>query len=908
MDTRLCLIVDLEQRGNKQMFITEQVASISRENNYWLVRFINSPRIFKYNLARLLYFTQAETIELGEKGLYVHKKRTDATEILRFSDNRYTFYRITYPNGYVRYLEPQDIYITRTPINKNGGSVWDYLRTLADETGLLVGEDKNILSRQYNLVDLKRDNVPLAQYIGHKRKLSSNKLPSQVYYPFGCNASQKKAVERALTNQVSIIQGPPGTGKTQTILNIVANLLMQQKTILVVSSNNSAVENVAEKLHREGLGFLVAQLGNAENKQAFIKQQSENYPDMSSWIIQDISTIKHLAQQSLQTVSHSFDKQTKLAELDLEYEELSTEYIYNEQLNNPILPDIDWLYNKPSKQLMHLLNICQMMMEKRIKPSFWFRIKWALHLGRHAYSLLRNKIVLVVSSLEHAVYKTRLDEIKKEQEGIKEQLQTIDLEQNIKKLTSSSLQLLKNKIAKVYTSNSRPKFTAIDITLRSEKFLDEYPVVLSTTYSAKSCISSDMIFDYVIMDEASQVDIKTGALALSCAQNIVIVGDDKQLPNVITREENIALTALLSSFQIDECYNAATHSFLLSCSKVFEEAPTTLLREHYRCHPKIINFCNKRFYEGNLLAMTTDHREQDVLCVIRTVKGNHARGHLNQREIDVIVQEIMPELSSEETSIGIITPYREQAEAINTLLKKDIASTVHKYQGRECDTIIMSMVDNAPTQFSDNINLLNVAISRAKRKLYIVTSGNDIPENTNLAQLISYIRYNNFEVKGSKLRSVFDFLYKQYAAERLAYQAEHKGVSEHLSENLVYDTIIEAINTLDQSNLSVVCHYPLAKLIMDWTLLDEQEQSFAQSPFAHVDFLIYNTLSKKPLLTIEVDGWYFHQDKVVQRERDALKDNILAKYDLTPHRISTVEIVNKDTMIRLLEQFLNEGL
>ena len=890
------------------MFITEQVASISRENNYWLVRFVNSPSIFKYNQARLLYFTQAETIELGEKGLYVHKKRTDATEILRFSDNRYTFYRITYPNGYVRYLEPQDIYITRTPINNNGGSVWDYLRTLADETGLLVGEDKNILSRQYNLVDLKRDNVPLAQYIGHKRKLSSNKLPSQVYYPFGCNASQKKAVERALTNQVSIIQGPPGTGKTQTILNIVANLLMQQKTILVVSSNNSAVENVAEKLHREGLGFLVAQLGNAENKQAFIKQQKENYPDMSSWIIQDISAIKHLAQQSLQTVSHSFDKQTKLAELDLEYEELSTEYIYNEQLNNPILPNIDWLYSKPSKQLMHLLNICQMMMEKRIKPSFWFRIKWALHLGRHAYSLLGNKIALVVSSLEHAVYKTRLDEIKKEQEAIREQLQTIDLEQNIKNLSSSSLQLLKNKIAKIYTSDSRPKFTTIDITLQSEKFLEEYPVVLSTTYSAKSCINSDMIFDYVIMDEASQVDIKTGALALSCAQNIVIVGDDKQLPNVVTREENIALMALLSSFQIDECYNAATHSFLLSCSKVFAEAPTTLLREHYRCHPKIISFCNKRFYEGNLLAMTTDHGEQDVLCVIRTVKGNHARGHLNQREIDVIVQEIMPELSSEEASIGIITPYREQAEAINKLLKKDIASTVHKYQGRECDTIIMSMVDNAPTQFSDNINLLNVAISRAKRKLYIVTSGNDIPENTNLAQLISYIRYNNFEVKGSKLRSVFDFLYKQYATERLAYQAEHKEVSEHLSENLVYDTIIEAINTLEQSNLSVVCHYPLAKLIMDWTLLDEQEQSFAQSPFAHVDFLIYNTLSKKPLLPIEVDGWYFHQDKAVQRERDALKDNILAKYDLTPHRISTVEIVNKDTMIRLLEQFLNEGL
>ncbi len=109
----------------------------------------------------------------------------------------------------------------------------------------------------------------------------------------------------------------------------------------------------------------------------------------------------------------------------------------------------------------------------------------------------------------------------------------------------------------------------------------------------------------------------------------------------------------------------------------------------------------------------------------------------------------MPELLAEEDmgSVGIITPYKEQAEEINKVLGKEIASTVHKYQGRECDTIIMSTVNNTPTTFSDDPNLLNVAISRAKKHLYLVTTGNDIPQESNLAQLIAYIRYHNFEVK-----------------------------------------------------------------------------------------------------------------------------------------------------------------
>lgn len=898
MDAQKCMIVDLERRGDKRMFITEQVASISEnKNGLWTVRFLSSPRVFNYNHSRLLYLTHPEKIDLGEKGLYIKNKHiTNVSELLRFTGGRHTFYRVTYSNGYYENLEGNEVYVTRTPIDKNGGSTWDYLRKLAAEIGLMVEDEENILSKQYDLVDLKRDNVPLAQYLGDKTELRIYREPKQIFYPFGCNASQKAAVEAALTHQVSIIQGPPGTGKTQTILNIIANLLMGNKTVLVVSNNNSAVDNVAEKLSAEGLGFIIAKLGSVQNKEAFIANQAD-YPIMDGWAIEE-GSVKLKASEALRSVSQGFDAQLRQAQLKAEYDALSKETKYNELLQQECV-DNDWLDSKSSSKLMSLLNLYQMITERGCKPGFWFRIKWAFSLGMKMFSFLGGKPAFVIASLETAYYISRKSEIEHELASIEATLQDIDIKQCTQKLRSSSLALLKSKVAKHYKNSARRKFNIKDIKPRSEEFLKEYPVVLSTTYSSKSCISKDMVFDYVIMDEASQVDIKTGALALSCALNAVIVGDDKQLPNVIGREEALALNAIQSTYNVDDKYNATTHSFLQSCVEVFKDAPVTLLREHYRCHPKIIEFCNGRFYDGELITMTVDHSEDKVLQVIRTVKGNHARGHFNQREIDVIMQEVMPEYAGK-GSVGIITPYRVQAEEINKALGSDIASTVHKYQGRECETIIMSMVDNAPTEFSDDSNLLNVAISRAKKHICIVTNGNEIPQNTNLAQLIAYIQYNNFEIKESKLHSVFDLLYKQYTAERLAYEQSHAVVSEHLSENLLYNILVQSISKLGLKNTEVLCHYPLLRLIADWNMLDEQEKAFAESPLAHVDFLIYNSLTKQPLKTIEVDGWHFHKESEAQQSRDVLKDTILTKFGLCPLRISTTATVNLETMINFL--------
>lgn len=904
MNPRKYMIIDLEKKGDKRMFVTEQVVHISENNNgLWAVKFSTSQRIFNYNKSRLLYLTNPIGVDLIEKGLYIKNKHiNNVSELLRFDDGRHIFYHVVYNNGFTENLDGDEVYVTRTPIDKNGGTTWEYLKKLAAETGLMTEEGDNILSLQYGIIDVKRDNVPLAQYLGDKTKLATYRIPKTIYYPFGCNASQKKAVENALTNQVSVIQGPPGTGKTQTILNIIANLLLAKKSVLVVSNNNSAVDNVAEKLEKEGLGFLVAKLGSVENKEFFIANQ-QNYPLMDNWKFEEVNSIKQQVTQALKDVSLCFDGQSKYALLKSELDALLKETKYD-IMHNEVSDNHKWLFNKPSKKLMSVRLQYGILMENSQKVSHFQMLKWSFALGFKIYKLLKSEPQTVIKAFESAYYVARKRELENELLSIENSLKTIDISQRVTDLRQLSLKVLKNSVAKRFTGE-RKRFTLTSIKPQTEAFLKEYPVVLSTTYSAKACISKDMVFDYLIMDEASQVDIKTGALALSCAMNAVIVGDDKQLPNVVSQEEEIALNAIQSTYHVDEKYQATTNSFLQSCVKVLKDTPVTLLREHYRCHPRIIDFCNQRFYNGELIAMTSDNNEGKVLQVIKTVPGNHARGHFNQREIDVIIQEVMPEYSTSD-SVGIITPYRDQAIAINQALGKDVASTVHKFQGRECDAIIMSMVDNIPTDFSDDPNLMNVAISRAKTKLCIVVNGNEMPSNSNLAQLISYIQYNNFEVKESKIHSVFDILYKQYTAERLAYEVQSGKVSEYLSENIIYDTLVKAIDKVQMSNCDVVCHYPLSRLITDFNGLETQEIAFISNALSHVDFLVYNSITKKPLMTIEVDGWKYHNQSEVQQSRDKLKDNILSKYGLKPYRISTVDTVNVETIEEMLANNLNK--
>jgi superfamily I DNA and/or RNA helicase/very-short-patch-repair endonuclease len=847
--------------------------------------------------------------------LFENKELFGITGVFVFVDKYRQYWHICFKNGVGRDFEKSTLTILASClVDKGAKNVFDYLKQTADLINLRSEDGTLLLSKQYEKLEYVGEDKVFSNYLNPVRYPIKQFDSSILVFPFGCNASQYTAVQNALENQLSVVQGPPGTGKTQTILTIIANLLVMGKTVQVVSSNNSATKNVLDKLASYNLDFNVAALGNSSNKDRFILEQTGLYPsEMQTWSTGLSGSNNHYMEihglsEELRGI---FMKQNQLAlakqslkklDIELHYFKQYLEETGRDSLNAKVRRKLD------AEIFLRLWIECQKYSGSRRGLYYLFKLKCRFFYGIANWSSYRNEVAEIVALFQFLFYQSKRVELVREIQILGKALVKANQEQVTEKLTDLSMQYLKEKLYCKYGKDSnRRMFSEEDLWKNPMDVQQEYPVVLSTTFSARSSLCKDAEFDYIIIDEASQVDVTTGALALSCARNAVIVGDTMQLPNVVSRQDKLRLQAAFDSSAVSQDYNCASKSFLQSVCDAVPGVPTTLLREHYRCHPGIINFCNQKFYRGELLVMTEDAGEKDVVSLIKTVKGNHQRDRMNQRQIDVVARELLPNLPFSEEDIGIIAPYNNQVEAIRTTLSgKNIeVSTVHKYQGREKEVIIITTVDDEVTDFSDDPNLLNVAVSRAKKRLYLVVSGNEQPKDSNIGDLIDYIEYNNFSVVRSNVYSVFDFLYRHYRESRIKILNTHRRVSEYDSENLMYVLITDVLQENDYSSLDVLCHQSLNMLIRDPVLLNGKEAQYAMNGATHLDFLIYNRIGKKPVLAIEVDGYSYHKKGTVQSKRDAMKDKILNLYGIPLLRFATNGSGEKDILMVKLQEVLH---
>ena len=777
-------------------------------------------------------------------------------------------------------------------------AVLNYLKDVAANNPLLVQEfcendnkkaDASLLQKQYDKIKgiYEGEDTALALYLksGVQKDLQPTETQSLVF-PFGCNLSQINAVHNAFKYTISLIQGPPGTGKTQTILNILANLLIQGKTALVVSNNNSAIKNVQEKLSQYKLDFLSAMLGKDENKTSFIESQKprklelpieKNRPSLASWqknILRKVSDAKRL-----------FYDQNELAGVKAEFENARVNYEhFKEYLDELGVSD----YSIENRNDLNQFDIesVRSQLESNLKNnpsrnrlSFFVRFWLRFFKGLSNWKFLKSDAAAIIASLENYCYINRLAEygyrIRSLENSVKANEQAASDLQNFSKAI-----LYENVFRKFYSRKEQTIYKKEDLYRRWSEFLKDYPIVFSTTFASKSALSSNAIFDYVIMDESSQVDIATGALAISCAKNAVIVGDSKQLEKVTTREEKEKYQEIFEKHKVPQMYNCADVSFLDSIGLFIPEDAKILLKEHYRCHPKIIEFCNQKFYDNQLVVLSKN-TEQNPLVIHWTVPTSR-ENNVNQKQIEAIAQEVMPSLKS--ADVGIISPYNKQCYELRKVVPGIDISTIHKFQGREKDSIIFSTVDNVLTEFSGDPQIINVAVSRAKNKFVLVASKQEQPKGSILDDLIGYIQYNAGISEESKVYSIFDVLFSQKCC-NVFYNFDN--ISKYPSENIAYRMIREVLQKCP--SLNVFFEYPMNHLIRDYSKISDKPALFnyAKHPSTHIDFLITNRITKTPVLAIEIDGANFHKQESVQAERDRMKDCILERYGIDCVRFST---------------------
>lgn len=889
---------------------TENIKWCAYENGKWQVTF-EGGKTYSYGYHNVKWLKNpvllhSETTVVYENGQLI----SGIDKILIFGE----YIRICFVTGHKRVFDRQEISIEQSDLkNTDDHNCFKYLKQLAAKISVKDEDDNSFLSRQYANLTYFRPKSVLAKYLYPTTLNNPKPLPRPIF-PFGFNLSQKGATEKALNEQISVIEGPPGTGKTQTILNIIANAVINGKTVAVVSNNNAATANVLEKLQKYEVDFIAAYLGNRQNKEKFFAEQKQSYPDFTSWVLNGIvyREIKDNLAKKGQELEAMLEFKNQVAILKQELSAFLVEKehfeIYFNESNEEITPYRSILRHK-ADTIMALWLDFKDAVEKDGHVTLKYKLKNLFRYGIISFSFYHNSQERIIDLFQKLYYERKAHELNDQIEALTQKLENYQFDRTIEEYSEDSMKLFKEELAKRFMIHKQRRIFNNDSLWNSfDSFIKEYPVIMSTTYSLRNCTGKNYLFDYVIMDEASQVDIVTGALALACAQNAVIVGDLKQLPNVVPKDVEEETNRIFESFKLDTAYHFAENSILSSISKLFPHISKTLLKEHYRCHPKIIGFCNQKFYNNQLIVLTEEKDGDKPLAVYKTVEGNHARGKYNQRQIDVIMEEILPEQGIDDVkqSVGIISPYRMQRdkviEAIGT--RNFEVDTVHKYQGREKNIIIITTVVNNVNDFVDNPNLINVAVSRAVDKLILVVSDNMQDDNSNIGDLIKYIEYNNFEVIDSNIYSVFDLLYHSYSEQLFERMKDRKHVSQFESENLM-NAVIEKVLSQDQfQNLDWVMHQPLKMLIRNPEKLDDNECQFAMNVLTHTDFVIFNKLNKMPVLVVEVDGYAYHANNPKQAVRDKMKDIILQKYEIPILRLRTNESGEEARLCSKLREIL----
>jgi hypothetical protein len=590
---------------------------------------------------------------------------------------------------------------------------------------------------------------------------------AEIRTPLPLNRSQREALERSRVEPITVVSGPPGTGKSHLVAAASIDEVARGNTVLIATQSTHAAEVIADLLNRHP-GPRFVRFGNRDDRQSVAAELADGLAqplssgeyDRRNRAAMNAATRVNRTRGAIQTLLEreaAFTDGLRRREMNLliasqvpavleDQFDVGTAETLLARANHRTGLLGTWRSNRAERQLRA---------RARVGADITLDEIGAALDAAGGEAAVQRGMAGGGLSLTSGWYGLEHEEL--------EYRKAIGLAIEAKRRSRRNSRRKSTRAVAVLASALRAgriKRRQILKDLSGSDFLDVLPLWIGTLQDIDNTLPvAAGMFDVVIFDEASQIDQMRAAPALARAKRAMVVGDPRQLRHV--------------SFVSDDAMEAATRDHQLAPdlarlldvrrNSLFDAAagvsPVTWLDEHFRSVPHIISFSDRRFYGGNLRLMT-QHPSTETQDAIRTITiaGQRDDAGVNRTEIDEVISQVAAMDAAGETSIGVVSPFRAQADALeeailNTFGPDDIdrlglrVGTVHGFQGNERDVVIASLAiapDDAAgsLRFLQNPNLFNVLITRARREMVVVTSTSIGDLNRGL--LADYLRHAEF--------------------------------------------------------------------------------------------------------------------------------------------------------------------
>lgn len=554
--------------------------------------------------------------------------------------------------------------------------------------------------------------------------------------PLAANEGQERIIAAAMTSTMTVATGPPGTGKSQLVANLVSTAVSAGQSVLVVSTNNRAVDEVWERCEQIVPGSVV-RTGSRSGPRDYRKAEAD--------------TLTELQDAQAPTVTAA----TRRAELVLALEELrrvrtdlgrkarAEQQLYVAGSERERAAE-DWPGALPQDVALPMWAA----RARKLAAARWFGDRRRARFLRKAGWTAASTPQACVSAANLADAELRW-RIGRAEESLA--WSDHDLSRALATVENQVRTAAANLLAAAVTEGARSgssELLALRQVTGGAKDWDQVRALLPyvrgwavTALSARRFPMDPGLFDLVVIDEASQCMVPYVLPLLFRAKRALIVGDPLQLPPVVTisaeAEASARRTAgVRAAWLENRRMTFHRHSTYHAAERAMRSA--LLLDEHFRCHPQIAEISNRRFYGRRLTVLTNvaaQKRMDDRAVVWVDIKGKAERlgsgswtNFAEAQKVRACVEHLLSKLPTEAT-IGVVTPYKGQEQLISRWFEGNErvrVGTVHTFQGGERDAIVFSLVACAGMRpgsvawLEGQLFLWNVAITRARAHLVVV--------------------------------------------------------------------------------------------------------------------------------------------------------------------------------------------